>query len=411
MNRLLKYKQLWPVWEFFREVFYGQREEGIILNILMFPLWLLSLVFRVLLSLRKGVFAIGIKKKQRLPCRVISVGNITFGGTGKTSMVEYLARELNSRGVKVAVIGRGYGGSKKGVGTVSNGNKLLMGVEEAGDEPYLLACKLMDIHVPVISGADRYEGGRFAIKEFQADAIILDDCFQYIKLERDVDILMVKSKKPFGNRHLIPRGGLREPINSVFRSDCVVKHGQFGEGKMGKDETKKTLPEKGTKTQKGILYTTKKVYEGPDVFTSRIEYGPINMYSNGQKMPVENLKGKSALAFCGLADPLSFFEALCTMGLQISEKQIYPDHYYYTTTDLKLIKTSAQVSQADYIITTQKDAVRLGNNPEVRSIFDSTPELLVVGSSLTMVDDRDRFMEKVAGKLGGPQRGKAAIED
>jgi tetraacyldisaccharide 4'-kinase len=158
-------------------------------------------------------------QSKSLPCRVIAIGNITAGGTGKTPMTIYLARELQQSGKRVAVVSRGYkGAAEKGGGIVSDGQNVLMDAGRAGDEPLLIASRLKGI--PVVVGKNRYEAGMLAIREFQPEIIVLDDAYQHLKLKRDINLVLLDHDRPFGNSHLLPRGILREPPDALARADA-----------------------------------------------------------------------------------------------------------------------------------------------------------------------------------------------
>jgi tetraacyldisaccharide 4'-kinase len=158
---------------------------------------------------------------RQLPCRVISIGNLTLGGTGKTPVVEVVAGLLRREGIRVCVLSRGYGGrAQSGITVVSDGKRCLVSPEVAGDEPVLLAEHLAD--VPVIVGKDRYAAGMLAVESFGVDAIVLDDGFQHVQLARDLDILLLDAVRPLGNGRLFPRGDLRERPTAIARADAIV---------------------------------------------------------------------------------------------------------------------------------------------------------------------------------------------
>jgi tetraacyldisaccharide 4'-kinase len=186
--------------------------------------WLLyacSQAYELAARLRVKLYETGFLKQQNLQCKVVSIGNITVGGTGKTPVTLHVADLLRRMGYKVAVISRGYGGSAgKKAGIVSDGQEIKMTPEEAGDEPYMISLKLKGI--PVIVGRDRVKAGRFAIGEFGSDIIVLDDGFQHLGLRRDLNIVLLDSANPFGNGYLLPRGVLREPLSHLGRADAFV---------------------------------------------------------------------------------------------------------------------------------------------------------------------------------------------
>ena len=184
-------------------------------------LYLFSRLYGAGVSLRHRLYGAGFLKAGSLPCRVISVGNLAVGGTGKTPMTIYVAGLLKGLGYRVVVISRGYQGRKeKSGGIVSDGQTIQMGPQDAGDEPYLMALKLEG--VPVLVGKDRFRIGMMAVREFVPDVLVLDDGFQHLKVHRDLDLLLLDASRPFGNGHLLPRGVLREPIDRLNRGDAIV---------------------------------------------------------------------------------------------------------------------------------------------------------------------------------------------
>ncbi len=196
----------------------GKIHPPFALNLL---LTLLSKAYGTGVRLRRNAYASGFLKQKKLPCTVISIGNLTTGGTGKTPMTIYVAEQVRRLGYRVAVLSRGYkGAAEKSGGIVSDGNAVLMDPLSAGDEPFLLAASLKGI--PVLVGHDRYQSGMHAINRFQTEVVILDDAFQHLALFRDVNLLLLDSSLPFGNGHLLPRGSLREPVSALDFSDALI---------------------------------------------------------------------------------------------------------------------------------------------------------------------------------------------
>lgn len=330
-------------------------------------LYILSLLYTLAVRVRLALYGCGILKKTKLPCPVISVGNITVGGTGKTPLAIFIAGEIAGRGKRVVVLSRGYGGSAGGVSVVSNGDKLLMKPDEAGDEPCLMASRLNG--VPVIVGRDRVKAGLFAIERFKPDFIILDDGFQHIRLERDLNIMLLDSSKGFGNGHLVPRGILREGASAVKRADFIMVKGTGGKV-QGK------LP-------RGISATA---------FTYRpVAAVPLN---GGAPMELKTLKNKKAVAVCAIAAPESFFSTLDSLGVNIVKKITLRDHHPYTATDVEEIKKA--LSSAEIAITTEKDAVKLNRMP------DSTVGLPIYALKIDVeLKDAAAFKRLVNSRLPG----------
>ncbi|MBI5561227.1 MAG: tetraacyldisaccharide 4'-kinase, partial [Deltaproteobacteria bacterium] len=308
----------------------------------------------------------GILKKEELPCRVISVGNITAGGSGKTPMVIFLAKRLREKGLKVLVLSRGYKRKGRGVAAVSDGERTLVSPEEAGDEPYLMAERL--IGVPVIVGKDRVISGLRAFERFSPDVIILDDGFQHIRLKRDIDILLLDSKRWFGSGYLLPRGPLREPLDGMKRADIIMIKG----GKAGH------------------------ALEGVEKPCFGFVYRPAGLYdSDGRELDIKGLKGKRVSALCAIANPDSFLETLKGCGAIVVSAINFPDHHWYAPADMERIRKEA--GDAELIVTTEKDYVRLKSRP----IGGMPVVTLAIEVSL---GKKERFLEIIEEKLGKSQR-------
>ena len=203
------------------EVMHGDRQTGN--KGLQFVLRAISIFYAAGVALRAAVYRCRLRPIRKLPCFVISVGNITLGGTGKSPMVVYLAEMLRGMGYEVAVISRGYMGSaEKSGGMISDGRRLLMGPDAAGDEPYMMARALLDEGVPVLVGQDRIRSGMLAVGHFRPHVILMDDGFQHCRLYRDLDIVLLDSQRPLGNGFLFPRGSLREPVSALKRADMLM---------------------------------------------------------------------------------------------------------------------------------------------------------------------------------------------
>lgn len=262
---------------------------------------------------------------------IISVGNLSVGGTGKTPMVDYLIRFGLSQNKRVAVISRGYGGQKgQGVRVVSNGQGPLLGPEQCGDEPYLLARR--SPQALVLVSPRRIEGVRRAVKELGADLILLDDGFQHLSVRRDFDIVLLDSRRPFGNGNVLPGGLLRESKAALQRADLFVLT------RCEKDE-KPTLP-----VDRPVLHCRHLL--GDEV---------IELY--GEKLALTLLKGKRGVAFAGIAEPERFFQALRDRGLELALTIPFVDHCAYDSAELLKLETACH--EADYLITTEKDGVKL----------------------------------------------------
>ena len=352
----------------FCHIAYG-RDEGFFLKILLFPLYLLSLIYYIAVNIRLFSFRAGLLKAGRLGCKVISVGNITVGGTGKTPTVELIATRLKEKGLKVAILSRGYKRKGKGTGIVSDGERILLGPDEAGDEPYMLARRLKNI--PVLVGSDRYGVGRYAMERFPLDVIILDDGFQHIRLKRDLDVLLMDGEKGFGNGYLLPRGPLREPLSGIKRAGVV-------------------LINKASAKSVGIADHIMKIHPGPPLIKSSYKAERLVSLWSGEQAGLERLSGGKVMALSAIADPSSFLNLLSSLGGEIVSDVSFPDHYSYTSGDLKDIMKKAGPAGAGFIVTTEKDAVKL---EQLEPRTDIPIYCLEIG--LDMHGDEQRFMDAV----------------
>ena len=308
-------------------------------------LYLFSLLYRPAIHLRNFLYDHQILTSAKLSCPVISIGNITVGGTGKTPCVVMLAKILQWHGFRPAVISRGYGAAKpKPVNIVSDGKTVLLDSEAAGDEPLLMARALPG--VPVITGAKRRQTGQAAIDHFGANVLICDDAFQHRQLFRDVDIVLLDSASPLGNGHLLPRGELREPLESLKRAGCFILTRAV--------ETQPVHPDVAR-----IARTS-----GIPVFRATHRFKEISKGDESQRLPPGELRGKKICAFCGIARPESFKNSLIAAEAKILSFIEFPDHYAYDRHDLEALNNQFKNLRADYWLTTEKDAMRLVNHSE-----------------------------------------------
>jgi tetraacyldisaccharide 4'-kinase len=299
----------------------------------------LSKPYGAAVAARNRLYDNDLLKQQKLPCPVISVGNLTVGGTGKTPTVIFIANLLKDHGYRPAVLSRGYGGSASApVNVVSDGNQILMGWREAGDEPILIARAAPGI--PVLTGSRRLLTGRAAVEMFGADALILDDAFQHRSLFRDIDILLLDAARPFGNGFLLPRGPLREPPTSLHRADILLRTGDA--------ENEEPLREAASVPSFRAIHKPQGIVAGG---TNRIE-------------TVEALRGQKVLAFAGIGSPESFRRSLAGLGAAVVGFQAFPDHHPYDLSDIEYLRRLAEKSGAARIVTTEKDGIRLADFPD-----------------------------------------------
>ncbi|HBR17469.1 MAG TPA: tetraacyldisaccharide 4'-kinase [Deltaproteobacteria bacterium] len=317
--------------------------------LLFLPLYILSTLYGFGIKSRLFLYHIGMFKILKLGCRVVSVGNITVGGSGKTPIAMYLAQRFIEKGKRPVILSRGYKGKIRDMGIVSDGKDVLLNPEDAGDEPYLMATKLKT--VPVIVGRDRYKAGLYAIEKFNPDIIILDDGFQHIRLARDVDILLVDSRRVFGNGYLFPLGILREPLSGLKRATLVLlkKSKVWG-------LPLQALSRGQESEEKNIAKLTGRMKDFPII---PFAYKPVAIRNivNDARLNIDFLKGKRVATLSGIADPKSFKGTIEGLGAVVIREFVYPDHYNYTSYELNSIVK--QMKDIEILITTEKDAVKL----------------------------------------------------
>jgi tetraacyldisaccharide 4'-kinase len=319
--------------------FLYKKEESFWKRISLFPLSLLSIPYGWAVEARVLFYNMGLLRAKRLPCPVISVGNISVGGTGKTPLVMFLARGLRERGITIAILSRGYKRKQSPDPLVSDGQRLFLSPEEAGDEPYLMATALKD--VPILVSKDRFITGQTALQRFGVRGLLLDDGYQHLQLHRDLNIVLIDSHIGFGDDHLLPRGILREPLSHLRRADLFVL--------TKVEDPKASLP---------LEMKLRKIHPQAQVLHSH--YEPIGLISpKGEKEDLQTLRGKKILALSGIANPDYFSSLLKRCGMEIAKEAIFPDHHFYTTGDLASIQESSK--GMDQVVTTEKDMLKLAN--------------------------------------------------
>lgn len=349
--------------------------------------WALNAVSRgygLAVKFRNHRYATGKAAIFRLPCAVVSVGNLSVGGTGKTPMTIFLARKLQKRGLGCVILSRGYGGTAghRG-GLVSDGRQMLLTAREAGDEPYMMACTLPD--TPVMVGHDRYVAGLKAFDRFHPDVILLDDGFQHRRLHRDVDVVLMDAKLPLGNGCLFPRGILREPPAALNRAHLLV----LTRADQGHPPGMALLRAQGMDQPLFVADHQMHVCHG-------VPHGNLLQRSTQtDTTPVwEALRGRRALVFSGVARPRQFEAGIAQKGIHVIDSLRFDDHYDYRTVDQERIQFQAKRYGADLLITTQKDFVRM--NKQSRLAYD----LIVVDAAIRFYNDGGSlFLDRICQHL------------
>jgi lipopolysaccharide heptosyltransferase II/tetraacyldisaccharide 4'-kinase len=277
---------------------------------------------------------------KRLPAPVVSVGNLTVGGTGKTPLVAHLARECRRRGLQVVILSRGYGGRRAGVTCVSDGERLCALPPEVGDEALLLARDLPG--VPVYTGKDRYSAGLAAWRRHGPHLFLLDDGFQHFQLHRDLDLVLLDAEEPLGNGLLLPAGPLREDPRVLELADLLV--------------LTRFRPER----HQAALARFTACFPDKDVLTATLSPVGLRRFPGGQALPLAGLAGQPCLAFAGLARPQVFQETLTELKASLKRWRSFPDHHPYSRDDLAGLVAAAAAVGAQALITTAKDFARMG---------------------------------------------------
>ena len=357
---------------FLEEVVY--RREDPLARIIKVILIGLSGIYKAAIWVYLLPFELGFRRREQLTRPVISVGNITVGGTGKSPMVQYLCRGLNRRGLMPAVLSYGYGGSLNGkFGIVSDRKAMLLTPSIAGDEPAMLAASLPG--TPVLVCKDRLVSGEAAIKELEAEVLVLDDGFQVWKLDRDLDIVLINGSNPFDNGHTLPAGRLREPLSALRRADCFVATGEWEP-----EEIKDMIAQVPADARSAPL------------FFARFQPTGLVAVGGSSDIALSEVAGKKVLGLCSIANPASFEQMLAGLGVNLVACERFPDHHAYTPKDIADVNSSAVESSAELIVTTDKDAIKLDAHQLAIPVYS-----LRIRAEM---DDETGFWELVMSRLG-----------
>ncbi|MBX9654497.1 tetraacyldisaccharide 4'-kinase [bacterium] len=300
------------------------RKRGFVAFVLRMLLRLASLPYSLVVRIRNLTFDLGLRKPFRSAVPVISIGNVTVGGTGKTPIVEMIARWCRKEELRVTILSRGYGAS-----------------DGPNDEALLLEENLPD--VPHLQGAKRAELAKIAVEELESEVLILDDGMQHRQLARDVEISLIDATDPFGGGWLLPGGLLREPTSSLRRANVIVI-----------TRINAVLPEVVAPIQSRL----KRIAPQTPIITTK--FVPTQFLREGEPaIPVAELRGKRVVSFCGIGNPDSFEKMIESLGANVADRRTFPDHYSYERKDVVDLAAWIRQSAPDVVLTTQKDAVKL----------------------------------------------------
>ncbi len=330
-------------------------------------LWPVALFYGALVWWRNFFYQIGFFVTRRVPVPVVSIGNLTVGGTGKTPAVIFLARHLRLLGYRPGIVSRGYGRHTRGTVLVSDGRKLQATVGAAGDEAFLLASRLPE--VPVVVDEDRYRGASLLSAEHDVDVLLLDDGFQHRGLARNCDLLLMDAAAPARDYRMFPYGTLRERLSAVQRAVLVVW-----------TRTEYFSPD-------AALRQKLAAYPAPQI-DSRMEAATLlQAVGGGVDQTSAELAGRPILAFCGIGRPQSFYQKLLELGLEPQWVRYFPDHHAYTRADLEILADLAAPPET-VLITTEKDAVKLpGDFLAGHEVYSLKIEFTISGADLKKLDE------------------------
>ncbi len=308
------------------------------------PFWqrVVSWPYAATVGTRAALYQAGLLSAKRLPGRVISVGNLTVGGTGKTPMVMWVVQHLMAQGRRVAVLSRGYRRRSRAARLlVSDGHALLANPSEAGDEPFLIARRCPGAVVAV--GADRHALGRWVLERFSIDDFVLDDGFQHLRLWRDVNLLLVDATDAPGLSCLLPMGRLREPLTGAARATAVV------------------FTRTNEASGDGAVQAIVEAGMGHAIEPIDVEFLPEGVVHimKGQMLEPSAVRGQRVVAVSALGNPASFARTLTQIGLHVLDHVIFRDHHAYSALDVAAVQRRADACRADFVVTSEKDACKL----------------------------------------------------
>lgn len=341
-----------------------------------------SVLYEVIVRLNLSLYTNKLLPQTKLDCCVISIGNITVGGTGKTPTAQMVAQMIQKMGYKVAILNRGYRSHwEEKIGVVSDGKKIFMTAYEAGDEAYLLAKTLPGI--PVVIGKERAVTGKFAVEKLNAEVIILDDGYQHWQLYRDLDVVLVDTLNMFGNGSILPRGTLREPLSNLNRA------GLFLLTKCNQSSTISRATLCDALQKRAPLAPIVESTHKPCNFLEIADW-----YKNDitKALPLEALRNQSVMAFSAIGNPSSFEQTLAAEGLNIEEAIRYPDHHDYGMVEMQYIMDRAVKKGVKALVTTGKDAVKI---PTEFIYLTREVPLYILNMEIQITSGQEEFAAKI----------------
>ncbi|MDT5062223.1 MAG: tetraacyldisaccharide 4-kinase [Acidobacteriota bacterium] len=313
----------------------------------------LGALYSAVMKARRALYKRGALRVHKINSPVISVGNVTTGGTGKTPLVEWVARAVAKEGLRVCILTRGYGRGDEGKRVVvSDGERILADARMGGDEPRLLAETLQGV-AAVISDADRVAAARWAVENLKSEAFILDDGFQHLRIARDLDLVCVDATNPWGGERLLPHGRLREPLRELACADCIIL--TRSEQAPDLDSLRKQAERLSGARPVLLSRTRTRTLRPLDAIAVK------NDQPNSSTHHSSLITHHSLAAFCAIGNPAAFFEHIRKDGHDLKLTRAFPDHHAYSQSDIDWLVSEARRAGALGLLTTAKDAVKLGS--------------------------------------------------
>jgi tetraacyldisaccharide 4'-kinase len=346
------------------------------MNFLRFILIPFVPIFAFIVKLRNLFFDKNILKSGSVDAKIISVGNINIGGSGKTPLVIFIANLLKSEGKKIGVLSRGYKRKSKGYLLVSDSNKIFIDASTCGDEIILTAA---ECRVPCAVSEKRIDGAKKLISDQHVDTIVLDDAFQHRWIKRDVDLLICEQRflisPDFFDHYLLPAGSMREPFSAIERADAVIINRKFSQPREIPDDVQK-------------YFANKKIFNS---FYTAVSFVDIKRKT---EYKLSEFEGQKSLVVCGIANPYSFFTALKQTNVDTENYLVFRDHKFYTEKEIQKIRKMFYASNSHSVVTTQKDAVKLS------AYHDELDDIDIFYLKIDlMMDDSASFKEFLLSKI------------
>ena len=323
--------------EFLNFILYNKKELFII-KIILIPLFILSLIYSFIVFIKFNLYKYGLFKTHDSSCNVISVGNLTLGGTGKTPVTIYIADLLIKMNIKTGIVSRGYKSDLKNKHIIIDENNIKnLTAMQTGDEPLMIANRLKK--VPVFCGKKRVNLCQVAYNEYHCNTVILDDGFQYLKLKKDINIVLLDAQNPLGNKHIFPRGPLREPVSQLKNADIIWVNNSAKTDILSQEITNK--------------------FKNKTIVSSKYEIADLINLSSKQSEKIENFKNSNSILVAAIARPDNLITFLKENNIKVKNHILFNDHHFYNNIDYLKINSKIKKFKASHLLITEKDSIKI----------------------------------------------------